>query len=264
VGKIIPETHEVIPIASSGDDSSYLSKIRPYADERPEGQGPIGISLREERTYVCNDFHNDPRTLPWRKAATEAGFRSIVSLPLKKEGKVYGALAVYAVELNCFHSEEVKLLEEVAATITFALDHLELEKRRQQDEVVLKQANKAKEQFIAVLSHELRTPLTPVLATVTAMEDQSDLSAEMRTDMALVHRNVEMEAALIDDLLDMTRINTGKIVMHPEAVDSLGCLQAALKICQNEIETKHLRLSVSPLANRHHVWADPSRLQQVF
>ena len=125
-------------------------------------------------------------------------------------------------------------------------------------------ANQAKEQFIAVFSHELRTPLTPVLAIVTALEDQSNLSDEMRTNMELVHRNVEMEAGLIDDLLDVTRINTGKIVMHPEAVDSLACLQAALKFCQNEIEAKHLKLTLSPQADQHHVWADPTRLQQVF
>jgi PAS domain S-box-containing protein len=72
VGRIDPETRQVIPIASAGDEGGYLGKTKIYADDRPEGRGPIGTSIREERTYVSNDFHNDPNTLPWREPATRS------------------------------------------------------------------------------------------------------------------------------------------------------------------------------------------------
>lgn len=125
-------------------------------------------------------------------------------------------------------------------------------------------ASRVKDQFIAALSHELRTPLTPVIATVTALEHQPALPADLRADMELVHRNVELEATLINDLLDVTTVTRGTMVMHPEVVDTEACLQTALRICQDEIEAKHLKVSLSLTAARHYVWADPARLRQVF
>src|SRR5215204_5266234 len=80
----------------------------------------------------------------------------------------------------------------------------------------LEEANRAKDQFLAVLSHELRTPLTPVLATVTALEDDPTIPADARASLRIVRRNVELEARLIDDLLDLTRVNRGKLQVVSE------------------------------------------------
>jgi len=133
---------------------------------------------------------------------------------------------------------------------------------RQQDS--LKQANEAKDQFLAKLSHELRTPLTPVLATVTAMDTQAHLPDEVRADIELIRRNVELEVTLIDDLLDVTRISRGILKLYPEALDVHGCLQTALEICKSEIEAKQLNVFLNLQARQHYVWADPTRLRQVF
>jgi len=125
-------------------------------------------------------------------------------------------------------------------------------------------ANRAKDQFIATLSHELRTPLTPVLALVTAMEEMDRLPSRVRADMEVIHRNVELEARLIDDLLDVTRIAQGKIILRHEAVDAHACLRSALAIFKSEVEAKHLKTSLKLEAREHFVWADPARLRQVF
>lgn len=125
-------------------------------------------------------------------------------------------------------------------------------------------ANQAKDQFIAVLSHELRTPLTPVLAAVSAMEEQSSLPAGVRADVEMIHRNVELEARLIDDLLDITRIRQNKLALRRESVDAHACLESALAICRAEAEAKNLRLSLQLEASFHTVQADPARLRQVF
>ncbi|MDD5349036.1 MAG: PAS domain S-box protein, partial [Chthoniobacteraceae bacterium] len=271
VGEIDPETHQVVPVATAGDSGGYLRKVKVYADDRPEGRGPIGTSIREGRPYVCNDFHKDPCTLPWRDTATIVGFNAIISLPLSNRGKVFGAFSVYAGELDCFHAKEVELLEEVASDVSFALDHLDQERRRQQDELVLKQAketaeaaNRAKDQFIAVLSHELRTPLTPVLTTVALLQAQEEMSDELKTGMDIIHRNVELEARLIDDLLDVTRISRGIVELHREVVDVHACLLKTLEICRSEIAKKDMEVSLSLRAKEYHVWADSARLQQVF
>ena len=75
-------------------------------------------------------------------------------------------------------------------------------------------ASRAKDQFLAALSHELRTPLTPVLLTATALENEGLLPEAFRPQIALIRRNVELEARLIDDLLDLTRISRGKLQLH--------------------------------------------------
>ncbi|HEV7302421.1 MAG TPA: ATP-binding protein [Tepidisphaeraceae bacterium] len=125
-------------------------------------------------------------------------------------------------------------------------------------------ANRAKEQFLAVLSHELRTPLTPILATVSLVERRPDLPEELRVEIGTLRRNVELEAKLVDDLLDMTRIARGKLSLHAEVVDGHDLVRLSLQLVQKEIEAKGLDLLLSLRAKHHELWADPTRLQQVL
>jgi len=101
-------------------------------------------------------------------------------------------------------------------------------------------ASAAKDRFLAMLSHELRTPLTPVLASVFCLEQENNLSEGLRESLQLIRRNVELEARLIDDLLDLTRISKGKVQLSFEIVDAHRLLRNALEICQSEIEQKKL------------------------
>src|SRR5437660_400461 len=82
-------------------------------------------------------------------------------------------------------------------------------------------ANRAKDKFLAALSHELRTPLTPVLMCAAALEGESALQPEYREQLGMMRRNVELEARLIDDLLDLTRISRGtlQLQLEPTNVD---------------------------------------------
>ena len=101
-------------------------------------------------------------------------------------------------------------------------------------------ANEAKDKFLAALSHELRTPLTPVLLTIAALEMEPSFGDRARQELALVRRNVELEARLIDDLLDLTRIIRGKIELRTATVDITALLRDAIEICRGDFETKVL------------------------
>lgn len=125
-------------------------------------------------------------------------------------------------------------------------------------------ANRAKDQFLAMLSHELRTPLTPVLMTIASLRRQPDLPNDLQADLEVLQRNVELEALLIDDLLDLTRIAHGKLELHPDAVDVHTALEHALLISNGELEAKDLKVEKDFVAAEHHCWADSARLQQVF
>jgi two-component system cell cycle sensor histidine kinase/response regulator CckA len=138
VGWLDAKTRQVIPVAQWGDGMGYLSRVTIYADDRPEGQGPIGTAIHEERNYICNDFSHDPRTLMWRKMAEQASFQSSASLLIRQGGVICGAITVYAGETDFFQDKEIALLEEAAADISFALDNFVREEARRQAETELR------------------------------------------------------------------------------------------------------------------------------
>ena len=125
-------------------------------------------------------------------------------------------------------------------------------------------ASRAKDQFLAMLSHELRTPLTPVLMTVAALQRDPRVSDEILRDLETIQRNIELEALLIDDLLDLTRIEHGKLELHNDAVNIHTGLDHALSILAKEVADKNLTVTKDFRATEHHSWADGARLQQVF
>ena len=140
----------------------------------------------------------------------------------------------------------------------------EFQRQLQAAKEVAEAASRAKDHFLSVLSHELRTPLTPVLATLSLIEQRGDLDEELRADIEMLRRNVEAEARLVDDLLDLTRISRGKIPLHFEVVDAHAAVRNAMTMFQPDIDAKSLEASVALRAREHHVWADPGRLQQVL
>ncbi len=125
-------------------------------------------------------------------------------------------------------------------------------------------ANRAKDQFLAVLSHELRTPLTPVLMSVAARLMRPDLDPELRTDLEMIRRNIELETKLIDDLLDLSRITSGKLALRLERGNLNTAVGHACEICRPQIQEKGIRFRVELDPNAGSVTVDVSRLQQVL
>ncbi|MEO6738740.1 MAG: PAS domain S-box protein [Chthoniobacteraceae bacterium] len=125
-------------------------------------------------------------------------------------------------------------------------------------------ANRAKDEFLAALSHELRTPLTPVLMLAADMEQSPELPEAVRHDFAMIRKNVELEARIIDDLLDLTRITRGKLALSFGPVDVHALIEHALAILRSDRETKDIAIDFSPGAACHHANGDGVRLQQVF
>ena len=140
----------------------------------------------------------------------------------------------------------------------------EAEKALHEAKVLAERASQAKDQFLGMLSHELRTPLTPVLMTVALLKDDPDLECGIRDQLNMMYRNVVLEARLIDDLLDLSRIVNGKLALYREQVEAHGIIQNALQMVRAHAAAKRLtiRLQLDAAANR--VNADSARLQQVF
>jgi len=162
------------------------------------------------------------------------------------------------------------LLDDAGRPARFLGTILEITERKQAEDALKKakhdaeEANRAKDQFLAMLSHELRTPLTPVLMTIASLQRNHDIPDSARRDLDVLRRNVELEALLIDDLLDLTRIAHGKLELRNDAIDVHASLSYALGVSASDLNEKQINIQQDLAAKEHHCWADAARLQQVF
>jgi len=125
-------------------------------------------------------------------------------------------------------------------------------------------ANRAKDAFLAVLSHELRTPLTPVLMSAASLRDDARLPEDARKQLGMMERNIALEARLIDDLLDLTRIGRGQIQLLAQPCDAHSLIGLALEIVRDDAIEKEIRMERDFAARHSGLVADPARFQQVI
>jgi PAS domain S-box-containing protein len=128
---------------------------------------------------------------------------------------------------------------------------------------VAERSSAAKDDFLASLSHELRTPLTPALMAATVLEKDVGLPETARSDISLIRRNIELEARLIDDLLDLTLITHGKLSLHTDEINLHTCLNRAIEACQGDARQKRLNIQIELNARRTQIIGDSVRVQQV-
>jgi PAS domain S-box-containing protein len=126
------------------------------------------------------------------------------------------------------------------------------------------EATESKDRFLAVLSHELRSPLTPVLLSVTAMLEGPRVCPTCSPTLKLIRDNVALEARLIDDLLDVSRITRGKMLYRFETIDVHALIRRCLEICAADAAIKRHNLTIELDAGDHFIHGDPVRLQQVL
>jgi signal transduction histidine kinase/methylmalonyl-CoA mutase cobalamin-binding subunit len=152
-------------------------------------------------------------------------------------------------------------VELVAPTIERVMKQVRAERQLLDAEA----ASRAKDHFLATLSHELRTPLTPILALVSALQRDERLPQDVREDMHTIHRNIELEARLIDDMLDITRISRGKLELQFATVDIRPIIEHAIKTCcAHEAAEKMILCHEHLAAEDHTARVDAARLTQVF
>ena len=203
----------------------------------------------------------DPEHLAMLRAQ---GCTSSIVAALAARGRTLGVISFAMAESGRRYTlADIPLVEDLARRAGMAVDNARLYREAHQAREEAEAANRAKDRFLAVLSHELRTPLTPVLAEVSAMLDEPSTPESVRPLLEMTRRNVELEARLIDDLLDVNRIIQGKLRLDRKVVDAHCLILEALDICRVGIEAARLRVELDLQAARHHVEADAARLHQV-
>ncbi|HET9367388.1 MAG TPA: HAMP domain-containing protein [Candidatus Udaeobacter sp.] len=289
---VVPAQQGVFYIMDKSGREPELKLLASYACREESGlktsfklgESLVGQTALEKQRVLLSDAPSD--YVKVSSALGAARPMNIVVLPILFEGEVKAVMELSSLER--FNSTHQAFLDQLTESIGIVLHTIEANTRT---ENLLKQSqslaselqnrqeelqktnlelaekarsNLAKDQFLAMLSHELRTPLTPVLASALALENEPALPQNVQESLQMIRRNVELEARLIDDLLDLTRIDRGKVQLNFEVVDAHTLLQNALEICQAEIDRKHLRRSLNLGARKVHLRADPARLQQIF
>jgi PAS domain S-box-containing protein len=143
-------------------------------------------------------------------------------------------------------------------------DRKQLEAGLREAKDAAESANRSKDRFLAALSHELRTPLTPVHMVVAAMEADPALPQPLRSDLSMIRRNVELEMKLIDDLLDLNRIVSGKLQLHPQLVNLNEIARHVCANCRSQVLERRINLQCAFDESLAPIFVDPGRLQQVL
>ena len=137
IGLVNNDTNKVDVTASAGNVGNYLSNINIDLNDKILSNGPTGQAILKGGAYYTIDIESDERMIPWRDDALKHGYRSSIALPIKLSGKVVGAFTLYSSEVGFFNEDEVKLLDELATDISFALDIIEQENIRKNAEKAL-------------------------------------------------------------------------------------------------------------------------------
>ena len=185
--------------------------------------------------------------------------RSCLTVPLSTRDRKLGALVLcFTAESERRHTEaDLQLAQELAHRAATALDNSQLYQQAQD-------ANRVKDEFLAVLSHELRTPLNPILGWSKLL--QSDFSDPVKTTKGLeaIERNAKMQTQLIEDLLDISQILRGKLKLNKSPVQLATVVEAAIETVQLTADVKSIQIhsQIDPAIGQ--VFGDPGRLQQII
>jgi signal transduction histidine kinase len=233
----------------------------------PDGRHPRTEVIRTGRSRVMVEVTDE---LLGRIAADaehlrvmrQLGYVSAMIVPLVARGRTIGAITCAITEsTRRYGTEDLKLAEEVALRAALALDNARLYHDAEAARAEAQQANRAKDQFLSVVSHELKTPLASTLGWLRVL--RSGNGDHSGRGLASIERSVRVQARLIDDLLDVSRMVMGRVRVDRQPVELAALVAAAADTIRPEADTKGVRLDVTTGLPPIGTTGDPERLQQI-
>ena len=219
--------------------------------------------MRVGEPYVVEDAFTDPRVDAAERPSYEAtSIRAVICVPIRKEGRFVAAMAVHATTPRRWGQDEVQLVQQVASRCWESLERARVQNERTQLLHAAQAANRAKDEFMAILGHELRNPLSPILTALQLMRARGDTTTAR--EQQVIERQVRHLMRLVDDLLDVSRIARGKVDLKIERIDIADVIAKAVETASPLLEARQHTLQIQVPAGLAIVAADPARLTQVF
>lgn len=280
----------VQPVASYGDAVGYLDDIRiSWREDLELGRGLVGPAIFTGTAQLSQDFADAPQLAPWRERIARYGFQSAAALPLTVNQRTIGALALYATTVDAFSASEMELLNELAENLSFGIQSLRARRELEHHQRGLEQlvamrtrqiselnhrlaerakeaesASRAKSDFLATMSHEIRTPINAVLG-LTEMLAETSLNRRQQDYARKIQLSAESLRALVDDILDFSRIEAGALTLDRQAFSLHKMLQTVAMISSVSARDKAIEILFDiPPDVPDALIGDSLRLQQIL
>lgn len=261
------EDHFVIPSDyTKADTHSIVGRYR-MADFGAE----VLRLMRANQPYVVHDVNTDAQVSESDLAAYRmTAIQAVVCVPLHKNNRFTACMAVHQKTPRRWLPEEVELVTFVANRFWESIERArtvkrlheslarETEARRSAED-----ANRLKDEFLATLSHELRTPLNAILGWSQMLQTHNLGADETEKALTTIERSARAQNQLIDDILDVSRIITGKLRLDVRAVDLSSVIAAAIDAARPAAEAKNIRLQTLLDPQAGPISGDPDRIQQI-
>lgn len=258
--------------AQSGFDDSFID----FFESVNGDDTACGVALRTGQRVIVEDITNSEIYAGKHSldAMREADVLAVQSLPLlSSTGNVLGIISVYFVHAHRPSEQELRLLDLLARQTADYLERKRVEEEREhllEREHELRQtaeeANRLKDEFLAIMSHELRNPLNVILgyAELLLRMEEIKQSANLHRMADAVKRNAVAQSKLIRDLLDLSRLRSGKLELNRETVSPIVSIQNAIETVRIDADSKGIEITVSAPDEMLFVQADPVRLEQII
>jgi signal transduction histidine kinase/integral membrane sensor domain MASE1 len=228
------------------------------------GKGLGGLVMTTGQPYRTADVAHDPHLHPdYRWMAEAEGSRAVMVVPIRAEGRVEGLIYVNRRTSRPFTERDEQVCLRLADQASIAIRNSRLFAAERAARAEADAANRAKDQFLAMLSHELRTPLNAIMGWARMLRNPRLDEARKTHAMEVIERNTRLQAQLINDLLDVSRIIAGKLELERYPVDLVPIIQEAVEALRGDVEAKALTLTMATDAATGEVLGDPLRLNQV-
>ncbi|WP_296947652.1 ATP-binding protein [uncultured Massilia sp.] len=258
-----------------------VSGASPAGTEAFGEDGATGLFGPAQALLRSDDVTHDPRFSaagPFGLPAGHPAVRSYLAVPVvAHSGELLGTMFFGHPQPNAFSERTERIVRGIAAQAAVAIDNVRLyeeaQRAAEERKVLLEnerlaraeaeRTSQMKDEFLATLSHELRTPLSAILGWAQVLRrgsrDQNDLQKGLQT----IERNARSQAQLIEDLLDMSRITSGKVLLDMQTIAPAGFVDAAIETVRPAADAKNIRIEKRYAADAGMVAGDPARLQQV-
>ena len=228
--------------------------------------GPNSRAIRTNQVVITNDYMAETLGHPAVLVGPDNGLRpqSSLSAPMAVMGRIIGTIEVQTYEPAAYREEHVTAMRLAANLAAVAIENVGLLERESAARASAEESNRLKDEFLATVSHELRTPLTAILGWARMLEGGQIEGDMARRAIETITRNAKAQAQIIEDILDVSRIITGKLTLDLRPVQLESLLEAAVNVVRPTAEAKGIILELDLGNEPVAVSGDPDRLQQVF
>jgi signal transduction histidine kinase/putative methionine-R-sulfoxide reductase with GAF domain len=246
---------------------SGLTPGAPPGTRHPTEQFPLFKHFSSDRPFVSNDISADERVdPPAREPLARTGGTSFAAFPLTAGNKCMGYIMVTAKPTNYFDQEKQLLYQTLAEQGAVALRTARLYDETQKTAERLAEVDRLKSEFLASMSHELRTPLNSIIGytEIMLMGIDSQLEPELREDVQAIYDNGKHLLNIINDVLDLAKIEAGRLGLNMEEVAIQSLVDAAASSVAGLLVNKSIEFNIRADEDLPTVWGDQVRLNQVL